>query len=188
MTTARLVRETRRAASLTQRELAEHSGVTQSVIAAIESASQDTRGAQLIRLLSASGYRLVAIPTTALSAADWADIIYRELRQSEPNQDTAFRALIGLSDDLVAAAPPTRVALCVTPPALCGDSRLDAALAGVVDYHLSRSRLPIPEWVRESTRVLKDEWVVSPYTDPDDTPPAIRRHGVRLAASELASV
>jgi predicted transcriptional regulator len=57
MSTARLVRETRRAASLTQRELAEHSGVTQSVIAAIESASQDTRG----RNSSASYLRAVIV-------------------------------------------------------------------------------------------------------------------------------
>jgi hypothetical protein len=100
----------------------------------------------------------------------------------------AFRALIGLSDDLAGASPPLRVALCVTPPAPCGDVRFDAAVAAVVEHHLTKDGLPIPDWVHEPARSLEEPWAVSPYTEPSEVPICFERHGVLLAASELESV
>jgi transcriptional regulator with XRE-family HTH domain len=188
MSTAQLVREVRRGRGFTQRELASRAGITQPALADIERAAHDTRVGALSRLVGAAGYQLFVLPTTAHAAADWADHIYQELRSTRRDEEIAFRALIGLSDDLAAVSEPLRVALCVAPPAPCGDPRYDAGIAAVVEFHLSRSRLPVPNWVRESWRVLREEWVVSPYTDLSEVPPAFRRHGVVLAASELASI
>lgn len=188
MTTAQLVREARRANGLSQRALAARAGVHQPALADIERSAHDTRGEQLDRLVNAAGFRLAVLPTSARSAADWADFIYQELRSSRRSETVAFRALIGLSDDLAAASKPLRVALCVTPPAPCGDPRFDAGIAAVVDHHLSRDRLPVPDWVGEGSRVLQEPWFVSPYTDLDEVPNAFRRHGILLAASELQSV
>jgi transcriptional regulator with XRE-family HTH domain len=187
MSTAELVRQARRGSGLTQRALAARAGVGQSALADIERSAHDTRGEQLHRLVNAAGYRLTILPTSAGSAADWADFIHQKLR-AHSSEETTFRALIGLSDDLSSVAKPLRVALCVTPPAPCGDSRLDAAIAAIVEHHLTKDRLPVPGWVREASRIVDDPWIVSPYSDPADVPNAFRRHGVLLAESELASI
>jgi transcriptional regulator with XRE-family HTH domain len=188
MATAQLLREARRASGLSQRALAARSGMRQPALADIERSAHDTGGDQLDHLVNAAGYRLTILPTSAHSAADWAEVIYRELRSPRRSEEIAFRALIGLSDDLTVVSKPLRVALCVTPPAPCGDPRFDAAVAAVVDHHLSNDRLPKPDWVREPSRVLKEPWRVSPYTDLDAVPRTFRRHGVLLAASELESI
>jgi hypothetical protein len=93
-----------------------------------------------------------------------------------------------LSDDLGSAPKTIRTALCVTSPVNTGDVRFDAAIAAVVDHHLSSDRLPVPEWVQGPSKILTDPWRVSRFTDDADVPAAFRRHGVYLAASELVSV
>lgn len=188
MTTAQLVREARRGGGLSQRALAAKVGITQPSLADIERSAHDTRVASLDRLIGAAGYRLFLLPTTSSSAASWANAIYDELRSARHSERVAFRALIGLSDELAAASGPLRVALCVAAPASTGDARYDAAIAAIVDYHLTRDRLPRPDWVREPSRVLDTAWEVSPYTDISDVPAVFRRHGVLLAKSELSSV
>lgn len=188
MTTAQLVREARRGGGLTQRALAQKAGISQPSLADIERSAHDTRVTFLDHLVRAAGYRLFLLPTTSSSAASWADAIYEELRSTRHSEGVAFRALIGLSDDLSAAHGPLRVALCVANPAPCGDARFDAAIAAIVDYHLTRDKLPRPEWVRDPSRVLLEPWELSPYTDILDVPLVFQRHGVLLAQSELASV
>ena len=188
LTIARLLRETRRAKGLTQRGLAERAQITQPALAAIESSEHDTRGATLERIIGAAGYGLFVLPTHAKAAADWADEIYQELRSPRRNAAVAFRAIIGLSDDLVGADPALRVALCVAPAPTSGDVRYDAAIAAVVEHHLQRDRLPVPKWVNESSRVLERPWVVTLGVTEDEVPAAFRRRGVLLAESELASI
>ena len=188
MSTAQLVREARRGCGLSQRALAKRAGVHQPALADIERGAHDTTGGQLDRLVSAAGYRLVVVPTTAASGAEWADVIYQELRSARRSEAVAFRALIGLSDDLATQPGPVRVALCVAPPGPCGDARFDAGVAAVVEHHLSRSRLPIPDWVGDPSRTLSEPWAVSPHADAATVPKAFRHHGVLLAGSELASV
>jgi transcriptional regulator with XRE-family HTH domain len=188
MTVARLLRETRRAKRWSQRELATRAGITQPALAAIESSAHDTRGATLERLISATGYGLFTLPTTAHSAADWADEIYQELRSPRRSEAVAFRVLIGLSDDLTGTDPDVRVALCVAPPPPCGDIRFDAAIAAVVEYHLTPLNLPLPGWIAEENRFLTVPWIATHGVDDAEVPAAFLRHGVLLAASELASV
>ena len=188
MTVARLLRVTRRSRGWTQREFATRADITQSALAAIESSAHDTRGGTLERLVTAAGYGLFTLPTTARSAADWADEIYQGLRSSPRHEGRAFRALIALSDDLGRAEPDLRVALCVAPPPPCGDPRFDAAVAAVVEHHLAPFGLPIPAWVNDPSRTLTAPWSATPGVADDEVPHAFRRHGVLLAASEMASV
>jgi transcriptional regulator with XRE-family HTH domain len=188
MPTAQLVREARRGRGITQRAMASKAGVTQPALADIERSAHDTRVSSLDRLVAAAGYKLFLLPTTRSAASSWADFIFQELRSDRRSEEVSFRALIGLSDDLAGAPAPLRVALCVAPPPPCGDARYDAAIAAIVEYHLSRHRLPLPEWVREPGRSLAEPWVVSPYTEISDVPAVFRRHGVLLAESELGSV
>jgi transcriptional regulator with XRE-family HTH domain len=188
MATAQLVRAARRSQGLSQRDLATRSGVTQPALADIERATHDARGQLLDRLLGGAGYRLCALPTRAHTVAEWADTIYQELRGHARDDAVAFRAFIGCHDDLAGATPLVLAALCVASPPLCGDPRYDAALAALAEYHLARVGFPVPEWVTEPARTLESEWTVSPYTDRTDDLETFRRHGVRLGASELASV
>ncbi len=188
VSTARLVRAARRGSGYTQRALAARAGCAQSALADIERSAHDTRGEALAKLVGAAGCRLCVLPTTAHTVAEWSDYIHEELRSQRKSFEVAFRALIGLNDDLLAADLPIRVALCVAPPAPCGDPRLDAAIAGLVDHHLSIAGLPIPDWVTDPSRTLGEVWQVSRYADLSEVPEAFLRHGVLLAASELASV
>jgi transcriptional regulator with XRE-family HTH domain len=185
---AQLVREARRGRGLSQRALAHLAGVCQPAVADIERGAHDTTGGQLQRLVGAAGYRLMVVPTTAASAGEWADVVYQELRSARHSEAVAFRALIGLSDDLAAQSGPVRVALCVAPPGPCGDPRFDAAVAAIVEHHLTQDHLPVPDWVHEPSRTLAEPWVASPHASTPAVPEVFRRHGVLLSASELASV
>jgi transcriptional regulator with XRE-family HTH domain len=187
-TTAQLVREARRGGGLTQRALGVKAGVTQPALAAIERSDHDTLVKSLERLIGAAGYGLFLLPTTSSAVASWADYIHESLRKENHGGRIAFRALIGLSDQLAAAAGPLRVALCVAPPAPCGEARYDAALAALADYHLAKDGLPIPDWVHDPARSLDEPWEATPYTEISEVPLAFRRRGVLLAESELASV
>lgn len=188
MTTAQLIRGARRESNLTQQALAERSGATQPSIADIERSAHDTRVENLVRLLAAAGHRIIILPTLARTVAEWGDYIREELCSELPREDAAFRSIVGLSDDLASAPKTIRTALCITSPINTGDLRFDAAIAAVVDHHLSSDNLPVPEWVQLPSKFLGDPWKVSRFTDDGDVPAAFRRHGVLLAASELASV
>ncbi len=188
MSTAQLIRQARRASSLTQRSLASRAGITQPAIADMERSAHDTRASTLSQLLNAAGYGLFTLPTASHSAADWADYIYQELKSPRSSYNVAFRALIGFSDDLSSVDAPLKVALCVSPPAPCGDSRFDAGIAAIANYYLSKEDLPIPAWVNEPSRILKEAWIATPYAEPNEIPISFKQRGVLLALSELASV
>lgn len=185
---ARLVRTARRANGLSQRALASRARVSGSAVADVERSAHDPGSESLERLLEAAGHRLCSLPTTSSPVAEWADLIYRELRSARRSHSVAFRALIGLSDELAAADGALRVALCVAEPASCGDPRYDAAIAGLVEHHLAKDRLPVPDWVEQPDRFLTEPWRASGYTVESEVPEALRRHGVWLAEADLASV
>ena len=66
--------------------------------------------------------------------------------------------------------------------------RFDAAVAAVVEHHLAPFGLPIPAGVNDPSRTLTAPWSATPGVADDEVPHAFRRHGVLLAASEMASV
>lgn len=187
-----LLRQARSAAGVTTRALARAAGSTQPRVTEIERGASDPRVGTLEGLLRATGHQLAVLPTQAPTASTVAQAIRSDLADRGPGaEERTFRALLVLSDGLSTATDPIKVALAVTPPAPTGDLRFDAAIAGIVEHHLERNGLPLPEWVREPARSLTDTWTPDPYADADvasDTPTALRRHGVLLAAAELASV
>jgi len=168
--------------------VAARAGVSQPFYADIERGAHDTGTETLERILASSGHRLFVIPTTAHSAAEWADYIFQELRGNRRSQEVAFRALIGLNDDLRRATPALRVVITLAVPPLCGDAHFDAAVAALCEYRLSEVAMPLPEWINEPTRTLEHPWTVTPYAAANEVHPIFRRHGVILATSELQSV
>lgn len=67
MTSSALMREARRAAGLTQAELAARVGVSQSVIARLESRNSNPTWDTLVRALSATGHEVRLAPRPAVS-------------------------------------------------------------------------------------------------------------------------
>ena len=183
-----LIREARRAKGLSQRNVAQRAGVSQPAIADIERSIHDPGVATIDRLLKATGSSLVTLPTFSWTVSRWADFLYQEFRGNRRSESVMYRSIIGLSDELRAAEPCLRVALCVAEPAPCGDVRFDAALAAVVEHHLSADLLPIPPWVNGSNRFLNEPWRATPDFEVEELLPAFERHGILLAASELASI
>lgn len=185
---ARLLRQARRGGELTQRDLSVRSRVRQPAIATVESGAHDSTVDRLERLVAGTGHRLAILPTRSSTVADIADAVYVAVRARDTRR--ALRLLVQLNDDLASEHGVVRVALAVTPPAPTGDVRFDAYIAALVEHHLHAEALPVPGWVNEPARFLKEPWTVDRFADPDiaaHTPDAFRRHGVLLDAIELAS-
>lgn len=188
-----LLKQARQGSGLSARALARQAGTAQARLSEIERAIHDPAVGTLDRVVRAAGWQLAVLPTRAPTAATVALAIREESEGLDARraESRAFRALLTLSDGLASAEAAVRVALCVTPPPPTGDARIDAAIAAVVEHHLSRDGLPVPTWVDEPDRVLSDPWTPDPYAGDDvaeEAPPSFRRHGVLLAARELESI
>ena len=186
---SRLLRQARRGAALSQRQLAAAAGGHQPAVASIESGAVEPGIGRLAGLVAASGHRLVVLPTTSPTVADVADALFDAVRA--PAADRALRLLVQLNDVLNAESGPVRVSLCVTPPAPTGDARYDAYLAALVEHHLTADALPVPAWVNEPTRTLVVPWRLDVTAGPEleaATPPAFARRGIFIDAAELVSV
>lgn len=187
-TSSVLLRQTRRACHLSQREAGRRSAVAQPALADWESGRHDPVVENLAGVLGAFGHRLIAVPTLRHSAAEAADAVWRHLRAGDERR--AYRELIQLNDDLAAEHGAVRVALAVACPGPTGDDRFDAFIAALVEHRLAEEGLPVPEWVDEPSRFLDETWVVDPVAPPAEhaqTPTAFGRHGVVVHPDELAS-
>jgi transcriptional regulator with XRE-family HTH domain len=110
-TGADLIREARKRAGLTQRELAERAGSTQSSVARWESARSEPSFANVVRLLRLCGFVLdvrLELYDDGLRD-DWAQA-QRRLRMSPGERLEANSRLVGVAHDLRAAARAAGVA------------------------------------------------------------------------------
>lgn len=190
MSAASLLRGARGARGQSQRALARAARVRQPRIATIESGAHDTSVGRLEQLVACLGQRVTLLPTRARPVWEGSLAISEAL--AEGDESWAFREVIQVSDDLASVPGALRVALAVGPAVPTGDARFDALLAGVVDYWLGADRLPRPGWLDDAGWTLDVGWDVEPVPSLRSaarraTPKAIARHGVFLAASELAS-
>src|SRR6476469_3636064 len=98
---ADLVREARRRADLTQRELAERAGTTQSAIARLESGRTSPSFDQVVRLIRLCGFRL----DVALDPYDDSDVAQAEalLRMSVDERLDQLEAGLAFAQELRAA-------------------------------------------------------------------------------------
>lgn len=191
MSASTLLRTARHARGVSQRGLARAAGVSQPGIATVESGAHDTTAHRLEMLLAALGHRLSVLPTR--SRPVWQVAVDLRIALEVGDDRQAWREIIQCSDDLAREEPATRVALAVTQPLPVGDARYDVLLAAVTDHHLTRDALPRPAWLDLPDYRLTQPWDVEDVPSlrdqaRRDTPSGIARHGVYLAAAELASV
>ena len=188
-TSALWLRAARRAAGLTQSELAKRLGVDQSQVARAESGRVELSAANLDRYLRACRYRLVAVPTVRATAVELGIAIRDALESNEPNN--AVRFLIQLSDNLVAEELSLVTSLVMTP-ADTADLRFNTAIAGIVEWRLLQRDLPVPAWV-QSVAPLSEKWWIDDFGADDEvvveaTPEPLRRRNVIINQVALESV
>lgn len=187
---AGLLKEARLTSGLSARALARRVGTAPARISEIERSVHDPSVDTLDRVLGATGWQVIAVPTRSPTAAAVALSIREHGTDDAAGEGRAFRALLSLSDGLAGASQDVKLVLCVTPAPLTGDSRFDAAIAAAVEHHLASAGLPVPAWVDGPGRSLEEAWIPDRYAGPniaDEAPEAFRRHGVLLAERELAS-
>lgn len=184
-----LIRDARKAAGLTQLELAGRAGTAQSAVAAYESGARTPSLATLERVLGACEYdvELLTHPRVrsgAASLAKLAPIISDDLGQDRERD--ALRLLFGFADDFRGSSRPGRIALLADEPPPTGARRFDAALAGVAELFAAEAAIPAPAWVDDPDRFVEPWWFVASrpafhaYTLAN-TPAAFARHGVFIA-------
>jgi transcriptional regulator with XRE-family HTH domain len=186
MDVAGLIRHARMESTLTQSELARLSGTSQPTLAAYEAGRALPRLDTLERLLECSGHDLVISirPKARRGAVPMIDV-GREIAKiaTEEGGSGVWRRLLDFVDDFRGSSTAGKRWLVNEEPALVGDVRFDAALAGVVDFLCNESDLAPPAWTAGPDRLAQPFWFVSGLPGFEamalrDTPVALGRHGV----------
>lgn len=155
MPASTFLRNARASRGWSQRELARRCGVAQPSLSDIESGERDTTVAKLEQILRATGHRLVALPTTRPTVAEWVPAL-RDITERDPG--ALEKCFVQIADDLTDADDPISVALASEPPASTGSSTVDAVLAALVEHLFERRDLPVPAWTEDPTRVSAEPW------------------------------
>jgi transcriptional regulator with XRE-family HTH domain len=186
---ARLLRDARRAADITQTELGERAGTTQPAVAAYESAKRTPSIATLARLLDAceQDLEIAARPRLRRGAASLR-VLAEQIREDigQGRDRDALRLMFGFADDFRASSRAGKLALIEQEPPPTGDARFDAALAGVAEHFAREAGIAAPTWTQKPYRCVEPWWFVSSRPELDaytlaHTPAVFARHGVFIA-------
>jgi transcriptional regulator with XRE-family HTH domain len=189
MELADLIKTARRAAGITQSELASRASTAQPAVAAYESGTRVPSLATLRRLLSACDHdlELVARPRVrrgAVALSGLAPAVNVDLR--EDRERDAIRLLFGFADDFRGSSRPGKIELLREEPPPTGDARFDAALAATAEFFAREAEIAAPQWVDEPERFVEPWWFVTTRRSLDaytlaHTPAVFARHGVFIA-------
>lgn len=146
------LRTARRRRGMTQREVAEAMGTTQSAIARLEGHHTSPRLSTLTAYATLVGVDLAAGPPDLLDrcVADIRDAL------AEEDADGALRALVQFVDDATSAEQVDEV-LRREPPS-SGDRRWDAAVAAAAAWVARRRGCATPGWTAAPSRFLDGPW------------------------------
>jgi transcriptional regulator with XRE-family HTH domain len=189
MEVANLIRDARQAAGITQLAVAERAATAQPAVAAYESGARTPSLATLKRLLGACEHdvEILARPRTRRGAASLAQLsqtIKQDLQDGR--EQDALRLLFGFADDVRRSSRPGAIDLIAQEPAATGDTRFDAALAGVAEFFAAERGIGAPAWVNGPERFVAPLWFVASRPEFNayalaNTPAAFTRHGVLIA-------
>jgi len=190
VTASSLVRRARTASGHTQKQIARVVGIDQSSISRIER-GRDADFNTITRIVNATGYQLVALPTRRADVATMVSNIARDLKANDKQR--AIRDLIQLNDNLVAERGLIRGVLAVAEPESTGNPLWDATIAAIVEWRLTEDHVPLPQWVGDSSRTLSTPTVLRlDPADPDptiaDVPKEFIKHGVLAWRDTFESV
>ena len=194
MSELRAAREQR---GLSQAEVADRIGTTQSAVARLESARSDTRLSTVQRYAEAVGARVLVLsagdPSLAQTARDVGVALVRQ------DADEALRHVVQFLNDLREVDPGRRHQAVREEPEPVGDRQWDALLGGIAEYVSQLFGFRVPGWAAAPSRFLQRFWFVI-----EDilgrpapglatlafvaTPPALANRGVFLDRASLVSV
>ena len=188
---ASALRRARADAGLTQTQMAELAGTTQSAIAAYEAGTREPTLPVLLRLCAAAGFRLnidIEPDTSLYRVADVA----RDIAATNPMNEArrlrlVFEFLRGVHED----GHP--LALLLAPePTTTGDQRFDALLAAIAEDLCVHAEVAPPPWVHDASRFLDDVWWVSKLASARaaalvHTPASFRRRGVMIERRDMVA-
>lgn len=185
-----LLRAARTSRGLTQKQLATRSRLDQAGVSRAEG-GRDAAYSTVERLLAGAGHRLYSAPTHRDDAAEAAVGIRDNLAAGD--QRRALRVLLQLNDDLVAEHGLVRGVLGLAQPESTRSAVWDAALAGLVAWRLGEERVPLPVWVDDPGRHLKEPRTLEvdpadPIPAESDVPEELLRRGVLVWRDTFASV
>lgn len=189
MSTGLLLRQARKAAALTQQELAGRVDTAQSAVAAYESGARVPTLATLGRLLDACDHDLLleARPRVRRSASSLCELAGQiRLDLPEGREQDATRLLFGFADGFRGSSRPGKISLISEEPVPTGDVRFDAALAGLAEFFAAEAQIPVPQWVDGDRRFAEPWWFVTSRPAFHayvlaQTPASFARHGVFVA-------
>ncbi len=120
----------------------------------------------------------------AASLAELGQTIKEDLERGD--EQDALRLLFGFADDFRGSSRPGRLALLRDEPPPTGDTRFDAALAGVAELFAIEGALVAPTWVNGRGRFVEPWWFVTSRQEFHayvlaNTPAVLARHGVFMA-------
>jgi transcriptional regulator with XRE-family HTH domain len=186
---ALLIRNARRAAGITQVQMAARANTTQPAVAAYESGARTPTIATLKRLLDACEHDLEMhahprVRRGAESLEQLAPLISEDLERNRERD--ALRLLFGFADDFRGSSRPGRIALLNDRPPPTGDARFDAALAGAAEFFSREGVLVPPSWVDDADRFIEPWWFATSKPGLEaytlaHTPAVFARHGVFIA-------
>jgi len=185
-----LLKSLRKSVGISQTELALKSKTFQANLSSIENANTDPGLSTIENYLIVLGYSLIPVPTTKPCVADFSITIAEAITAGKDSK--AYRLFIQLNDNLTSLEPGLCHALSLTPPPPTGDLRYDALIAALVDFHLSKTSLPVPVWVNEPARKLPAKWIVDLYETSEaklikKTPKEFLRRNILIDEAELFS-
>lgn len=184
-----VLRQARSEAGLTQSQLAELAGTSQSAVAAYEAGAREPSLPVLERMVRATGHVLsVALEHDPglFRLADLATEI-RPCGDESRRLRLVFEFLRAATED----GPAVRL-LVAAEPEPTGDARFDALLAAIAEDLCVRSGLAPPAWVHDHTRFLDGLWWISDLPSARaralvHTPASYRRRGVMLDRHDLSA-
>lgn len=182
-----VLRRARRAAGLSQSQLAELAGTSQSAVAAYESGARQPTIPVLERMVRAAGAELVVDLDVDRSLFRLSDLALAIERSDDDQRKLrlVFEFLRGAAED----GHPVPM-LVAAEPAPTGDPRFDALLAAIAEDLCVHAEVPPPSWVHESSRFLDRAWWVSDLPSARahalvNAPASFRRRGVMLDRRDL---
>lgn len=182
------LRRARRAAGLTQEQLADLAATSQSAIAAYESGARQPTLPVLERMVAATGYVLRVTVEADPRLFRLTDLA-REIRAAHGELQRQLRLVFEFLRSAEDDGRPL-ILLVAAEPGATGDSRFDALLAAAAEDLCVRAGVRPPAWVHEPSRFLDAAWWVSDLPSGRahalvHAPASYRRRGVMIDRADL---
>jgi transcriptional regulator with XRE-family HTH domain len=184
------LQQIRKQSGLSQKDLASRADTFQANLSEIENGIVNPSLHTAEQLFSILGYRLVPVPLKSLTIQEWGSRINEAT--SEGRERRAFRIFLQINEELSNLEPEIlQVAVAVQPN--IQDPKYSALISGLVEWHLKKSKLAIPAWVKSNGKKLKSAWFVDEIAPnksliKQKTPSSFSKRNIYISETELRSV